>query len=141
MKKNPLLEEANAIAASVYEIADVIEAELPDEKWRTVSKLKGAANDAYFYVAQVAGAGQNQAFEFDCVNAQKYLNTVKAMYIFAAKQGMTELDPELVVKIDKLVAETDAAWAASQKETKRKTEEDLRPWLEKYRIWQKISND
>jgi hypothetical protein len=141
MKKNPLLEEATVIANSTYRVADAIETDSLDEKWRTASKLKNAANDAYFYVAQVTGAGKNQALEFDCINARKHLNTLKAMYIFAAKQSITELDPELVMKIDRLVLEIDSEQVSSQKEIKRKAEEELEPWLEKYRIWQKISKE
>jgi hypothetical protein len=141
MKENSLLKEALVIAQSMYGVASEVETDSLDEKWRTASKLKNAANDAYFYVAQVAGAGKNQALEFDCINARKYLNTLKAMYVFAAKQNMTELDPELVVKIDRLVSEIDAEKASSQKEIKRRIEKELEPWLEKYRIWQKISKD
>lgn len=125
----------------MYDVAGAIEAESDEEKWRTVSKLKNAANDAYFYVAQVSGAGKKQAVEFDCVYARKNLNTLKSMYIFASKTGMSKLDPEQVVRIDKLIAKIDAENKASQKEIKFKTEEELKPWLEKYRIWQQISKD
>ncbi len=139
MKENSLLNEVSAIAKAMYRVADAIETEQLDEKWRTASKLKNAANDSYFYAAQVTGGGKNQAQEFDCINAKKHLNTLKAMYIFANKEQMVELDPELVVRIDKLVANFDTEQEASQKEMKHKTEEELKPWLEKYRIWQKIS--
>lgn len=61
------------------------------------------------------------------------------MYVFASKQDMVELDPELVVKIEKVVKEVDSLQEAGEEEVKRKTEEELKPWLEKYRIWQKIS--
>jgi hypothetical protein len=141
MEENSLLNTAAEIAHEMYSVADMIEAESVDEKWRTVSKLKNTANDAYFYVAQVAGAGKDQSLEYDCINARKNLDTLKSMYIFASKEKMIELDPELVVNIDKLIVKIDAEQKASQKETKRKTEEELQPWLEKYRIWQKISKD
>ena len=141
MKANLLLNEIAAIAASMYDVANRIEAEDLEEKWRTVSKIKNAANDSYFYVAQVVGAGENNALEFDCINAHKHLNTLKSMYVFASKQDMTELDPELVVKIEKLIKEIDSLKEASETEIKRKTDEELKPWLEKYRIWQKISKD
>jgi hypothetical protein len=125
----------------MYKIADELEKHDIDEKWRTVSKIKNSANDAYFYVAQVAGAGESQSLEFDCINARKYLNTMKSMYVFAARQNMLELDPELVVRIDKLVNIIDTEQALSQQYIKSKTEEELKPWLEKYSIWQKISKD
>jgi hypothetical protein len=141
MKEDLLLKEASIIAGTMYDVANAIDISSLDEKYRTVSKIKNAANDAYFYVAQVTGAGKNQAVEFDCIYARKNLSTLKSMYIFATKQGMTELDPEQVVRIDKLIADIDAEQKAGQKEIKRKTEEELKPWLEKYRIWQKISKD
>jgi len=142
MKENSIINEASVIAESMYEVARTIEANYSfDEKYRTASKLKNAANDSYFYVAQVTGAGKNQALEFDCISARKYLNTLKSMYIFASKQGMADLEPEQIVRIDKLVAKIDAEQKASQKEIKRRTEEELKPWLKKYRIWQKISKD
>lgn len=141
MKENSLLKDTAAIANTMYAVADVIETNSSDEKWRTVSKLKNAANDAYFYAAQVVGAGENQASEFDCINTRKNLNALRAMYIFATKQHIAELDPELVLKIDKIVSEIDAVQEASKNEIKRKTKEELKPWLEKYRIWQKISKD
>jgi site-specific recombinase XerD len=141
MKDNVTLKEASALAHSMYEVANAIETELLDEKWRTASKLKNAANDSYFYMAQVFGAGKAQALEFDCISARKNLNTLKAMYVFAAKQNMTELDPALVVKIEKMISEIDAAQESSQTEVKRKAEEELKPWLEKYRIWQQISKN
>jgi hypothetical protein len=63
------------------------------------------------------------------------------MYIFASKQNMAELEPATVLKIDSIISEIDAVQVASQDEIKRKTEEELMPWLEKYKIWQKISKD
>src|SRR5665213_2647543 len=115
MKEKSLINEASVIAESMYAVADAIEADSDDEKYRTISKLKNAANDAYFYVAQASGAGKNQALEFDCIFARKNLNTLKSMYVFASKLGMVELDPDEVVRIDKLIDTIDAEQKASQK--------------------------
>ena len=139
MKESSLLNEVSAIAALMYDVADTIEINDADEKWRTVSKIKNSANDAYFNVAQVVGAGKGQSTEYECINARKHLNTLKSMYIFASKQTFIELDPELVVRIDNVVKAIDTELVAGQKETRRKTDEEMQPWLEKYRIWQKIS--
>lgn len=139
MKSSNLILDAAAIAHEIYAIANIIENEFVDEKWRTVSKLKSAANDAYFDVANVVGAGENNSLEYDCINARKHLVGLKSMYIFASKEGMIKIDPQLVVDIDRLVAKIEFEMSASQDEMKRKNEEELKPWLEKYRIWQKIS--
>jgi hypothetical protein len=141
MKEHPLTKEAYAIADAMYGVGNEIETNLLDEKWRTANKLKNAANDAFFYVTQVVGTGSGQSLEYDCVNARKYLNTLRSMYIFASKQGMIQLDPDLVVRIDALIGKIDAEHELSKKETKRKNEEEIKPWLKKYMIWKEISKN
>jgi hypothetical protein len=141
MNNNSLLKEASDIAEKIYKMADEIESSEPDEKWRTVSKLKNSANDAYFYIAQVAGAGKAQSFEFDCVNARKNMSTLKYMYVFACRQGMVELEPEIVLRMEKLIVVIDDEQKLSQLQTKSRSDEELKPRLEKYRIWQKIFRD
>jgi len=61
------------------------------------------------------------------------------MYTFAAKQKFLELEPEIIVKIDSLLEEIDKKIASSKKETQNKNKEELEPWLEKYRLWQKMN--
>jgi site-specific recombinase XerD len=138
MNQKTLLEDASEIASAMYEAASTIEITDLDEKWRTVSKLKSAAIDAYFYVAQIAGAGESQSTEFDCMSAKKYLSTIKSLYVFASKQHLIDLDPSLVVQIDNAVETISAELVASEQERTRRSEADMAPWLEKYRIWQKI---
>ncbi len=92
-------------------------------------------------MAQVAGAGTGQALEFDCITARKHLNTLQAMYAFAAQQKMIKLEPKLVARIEKLVSKIDAEQQFSQTELKRKTEEELKPWLNKYRLWKEMSEE
>ena len=141
MKSDPLITDAGLIAREMYAIANIIENDFEDEKWRTVIKLKNAASDAYFNVANVVGAGKNQSLEYDCINARKNLIALKSMYIFASKEGMIKLDPQLVVDIDNLVGKIDQEMTASRDEIKLRAEEELKPWLEKYHIWQKISKN
>jgi len=140
MKENVLLKGISAIASFMYDVADEIEADYSlDEKWRTASKIKDAANNSYFYTAQVVGAGEGKALKHECIYARKDLKALKAMYIFAAKQGMTKLDPEMILKIDSLVVGLDKAYDTSEEELVRREKEELKPWLEKYRIWQEIT--
>ena len=141
MKEHPLIIEAGNIAHKMYEIAEAIEAALPDEKWRTVNKLKQTANDAYFFVAQVVADGKGSSQEFECINARKSLKTLKSLYVFASKEHMTELDPSLIVHIEQLATEMNSWQKSSQQETVHKNAADLEPWLEKYRIWKQISKD
>ncbi|MBC7707671.1 hypothetical protein H7Y63_00410 [Polaromonas sp.] len=134
-----MIPETLVLARKMYEIAEAIETNLPEEKWRTAIKIKNSVNDAYFNIAQIEGAGFNESQDFDCANARKALSALKAMYIFAHKEQMTELDPTLVVVIDTLIEKIDVVNADSKKAARIKDKKDLEPWLEKYRIWQKIS--
>jgi site-specific recombinase XerD len=89
-------------------------------------------------VAQIAGAGESQSTEFDCMSAKKYLSTIKSLYVFASKQHLIDLDPSLVVQIDNAIETISSELVASEQERTRRSEADMAPWLEKYRIWQKI---
>ena len=63
------------------------------------------------------------------------------MYIFACKQKFLELDPEIVVKIDKLLKEINANIATVKKEAENKAKKELEPWLEKYSLWKEMQGD
>ncbi len=141
MKENTLSSEASAIAQAMYQLADDIEEAHDDEKWRTVNKLKDSASDAVYYIAQVEGGGKAQSAEHDCINGRKTLMTLRTLYVFVSKRGMCKLDPELIVRIDKLVDQIDTERELSVEEFKRKIEVEMKPWHEKYRIWQQISKD
>jgi hypothetical protein len=62
------------------------------------------------------------------------------MYTFAAKHKFLDLEPELIVELDKILAEIDKRIDDSDRESKKKNNEELEPLLEKYRLWQKMQD-
>lgn len=139
MKKvdnNPLWNEVNDLAEYMYGKA----AEIPsDEEWRTIYKLKIASIDLLFYAAQALGCVSPATAQFEWVNARKQAVALKAIYRFAGRQKFIVLEPEVMVRLDKLIEQIDTALAADKAKTDVQEEEDLKPWLKKYEIWKKIS--
>ena len=122
----------------IYGKIDDLIANFPNEEWATASKLRNSANDSLFYVSQVVGSAAPEMSKYDLNNARKNLFTLQSMYTFAAKQKFLYLEPELIVEIDKILTEIDKRIKVSDKATEEKNKEELEPWMEKYRLWQKM---
>jgi len=137
LTENRLWKEANAIAEYMYGRLEEFE-QTPDEKWNTERKIRNAANDVIFFIAQAVGNFMPDAAEYDWNNARKNLFALRTMYTFAHKQKFIALNPEIVVKIDELLVGIDAEIAATKDEITKKNKKDMEPWLEKYRLWKEM---
>jgi hypothetical protein len=60
------------------------------------------------------------------------------MYTFAGKQKFLELEPDVIIRIDDMLAEIDQRITGANTEMQMRNKEELEPWLEKYRIWQEM---
>lgn len=138
IRDDVLWQDVYKLVEHIYDKVDDLIANFPTEKWATATKLRNSANDSLFYVSQAVGSAAPEADRYDLINARKNLFTLQSMYIFASKQKFLDLEPELIVKIDNILAEVDKRIADSEEETKKKTKAELEPWLEKYRLWQKM---
>jgi hypothetical protein len=110
-----------------------------EEKWATVSKLRNSANDLIFYVGQAVGDGSISASRNDWNNARRHASGMKTMYRFAGRQKFVTLDPEIMVKIDRLIEEIDENLEIAKDQFDLEAKADLKPWLEKYRIWKEMN--
>ena len=140
LRTDPLWKSTYSVVEHVYDKLEAIIEAFPDEKWATATKLRNSANDSMFYVAQALGNATPETAKYDWNNARKYLFAMQSMYIFAGKQQFLAIDPEIVVKIDHIIKEIDTKMTASEQAAKQKDQEDMEPWLEKYRLWQKINS-
>lgn len=139
-RSDPLWKDVLALAEHIYSAANEIIDNFPDEKWNTANKLRNAANDSLFYVAQATGNTAMEGAEYDWNSARKNLFALQTMYIFAGKQKFLDLDPDIIIKIDKLLAKVDESIAVSKKAADLKDKKALKPWLEKYRLWQEMQD-
>lgn len=107
LRDNPLYKETLAIAEVMYGLLDKLVEDFPEEKWATASKLRNAANDSLYYVSQAVGNALPETSAYDWSNVRKHLFSLQTMYIFAGKQHFFVLDPDVVVRIDKLIQQAD----------------------------------
>ncbi len=138
IREDELWQSVYGVVQHIYGKIDRLIDSFPNEEWTTASKLRESANDSLFYVSQAVGSAVPESDIYDLNTARKNLFTLQSMYTFAAKQKLIELEPELIVTIDKILIEIDARIATSKKESRQKRDEDLEPWLEKYQLWQKM---
>lgn len=138
VRDDELWQSTYRIVQRVYSKIDQLVDNFPHEEWTTASKLRDAANDSLFYVSQAVGSAMPESSAYDLNMARKNVFTLQSMYTFAAKQKLIELEPEVIVAIDAMIAEIDNRITVSKKEADQKNHEELEPWLEKYRLWQKM---
>ncbi len=124
--------EACSIAEHIYsKLGDMPES----EKWVTTRKLQSTANDLMFYVSQAVGGTQTVANEYDWNSARKDLNSLKTMYRFAGRQKFIELEPEVMIRFDKLQNLIDIEIEADYERSESAKEQELKFWQEKYKLW------
>ena len=140
VRDDELWQDVYNLVQKIYSKIDDLIASFPNEEWTTASKLRNSANDGLFYISQAVGSIAPETSKYDLNNARKNLFALQSMYTFATKQKFIELEPELIVGIDKILTEIDKRIAKSDEETKIKNKEELEPWLEKYRLWQKMQD-
>jgi site-specific recombinase XerD len=96
---------ADKIAQKVFEIFD----QLPEEekallKWKFCNRAFDLTSD----IAEACGTFVPKDAEYSLSMARRALFSIKNTYLYLAKRGIIEIDPQFVVDIDKLVADIDA---------------------------------
>lgn len=138
LRDNQLWKEVYSLAGLIYAKLDDLVANFPDEKWNSASRLRNAANDSLFYVSLAVGSATPETSLHDWNSARRNLFALQSVYTFAAKQKFFELEPEVIVTIDRLLKVVDKEMDASRLAAERREQKELEPWLEKYRLWQTI---
>jgi hypothetical protein len=140
IRDDVLWQNVYKLVEHIYSKIDDLIINFPTEEWTTASKIRNSANDSLFYISQAIGNVAPEAGKYDLSNARKSLFTLQSMYTFAAKQKFLDLEPELIVKLDRILAEVDERIDLGDRELKKKNKEELELWLEKYRLWQKMQD-
>lgn len=140
IRDDELWQDVYKLVKNIYGQIDDLIAHFPNEEWTTANKLRNSANDSLFYVSVAVGNVALESSKYDLNNARKNLFALQSMYIFATKQKFLELEPELIVALDTILAEIDKRYAKSDQEAKNKTKQELESWQEKYHLWQKMQD-
>ncbi len=137
LEKNPIWKEALEIVEYLYSILD----EFPDEeKWDSLARIRSASNYLLYTIAQGIGNGSPVGAEYDWGAALKHLSGLKAICLLAYKQHFAEIEPEMLVRIDKLLAAIDAQLDASLKVAEERETKEIATWQEKYNLWKKAED-
>lgn len=135
VEDSPLWKEANALAELIYGITG----QLPEEeKWTIGYKFKNAATDLIFYTTQALASTSRGGAEQDWSQARKAAYAMRTEYRFSGRQKWTELDPEVMVRIDTFIKQVDHEITKNAKMADDANQYDLDLWREKYKIWSKL---
>ena len=108
-----------------------------DEKWNSVIKIRNSATDLLYYIAQAVGNGSPTTHEYDWGNVRKHALSLKTLYRFAHKQDFVTVDPDIMVRIDKLLKDIDKSRQQAYQQTKNYNEREDKRWRDRYETWKK----
>lgn len=135
--------EDNALWQEVCSLTEYMYSKLhgfpEEEKWETERKLRTAANDLMFYAAQAISNASPSLTEFDWGNVRRSAGALKTMYRFACRQKFIELEPEIMVRLSKLMKRIEAEVTKAYKQTEANNKKDIELWQKRYTM-QKAAN-
>lgn len=135
VEESPLWKEANELAELIYAATT----QLPEEeKWMHGYKFKNVATDLIFNTTQALASTSRAGAEHDWNQVRKAAYTMRTEYRFSGRQKWTELDPEVMVRIDSFIKQVDKEIIKSAKMADDANQYDLDLWREKYKLWSKL---
>jgi hypothetical protein len=136
LENDPVWKEASDIAEFMYGKLE----EFPEEeKWETQRKLRSAANDLLFTVSQASGDASPSGTEYQWGMARRHASALKAMYRFAGRQKFIELDPQMMVRLDRLITNIESRVKGSYKQTEDHNQSDMETWRKRYKMWKETN--
>lgn len=135
VEDNLLWKESSELAELAYRsVMDLPE----DEKWTHSYKFKNAATDLIFYTTQALANTSRGGAEQDWNQVRKAGYALRTEYRFAGRQKWLELEPEVMVRIDKFIKQVDKEIVRSAKMLDEANQYDLDLWREKYKVWRQL---
>lgn len=138
LEDEPLWVEANSFAEAIYAILPDISEE---EKWDISNKLRSSVIDLLFCVSEALGDARPVTTEFEWGESRKHISALKTIYRFAGRQKIIDLDPSLMVRFDKFMADIDGKVADAYDQTEADQKHDLEMWRTKYQLWREKASE
>lgn len=130
-----------SLVEDIYTALDEVTSEILDANWAILNKVRTAAADSLYYVAQGVGGNLIEFTIFEWSGASKNLFALQTTYIMACKQNYLKLEPKNVVIMDNLLAEFSNQQKLAQKAMIKRNAEELETYQEKFRIWEQMNKD
>lgn len=135
LENDPIWRESCDIAEHIYSQLSFLPEE---ERFTTERNLRFTANYLMFMTSQAIGNGKPSGGDQEWGGVRQQAASLYTMYRFAGKQKFIELDPNIMMRIKKLIKEIDKKLEEAYKQTKEHNEEEMKRWQERYRIWKEI---
>jgi hypothetical protein len=111
-------------------------AELPEEeKWDTQAKLRTAANETLYYLSLAIGNLEPTTTEYEWGSAHKHAYTLLTMYRFAGKQSFLELDPDILLRLSKIIDAVKRGTENAMQASAKKDAKEMENLRNKYALW------
>lgn len=137
LEDEPMWIEACNLAEHIYGLLHLLPEE---EKWNTTLKLRNSSNDLMYYVSQALSNTSPAAVEYDWAGVRKHASALKTMYRFAGKQKFIDLDPEIMVRLNKFLEQVDQKVMDAVDQTREANLAEVAHWRKKYEIWKGINS-
>lgn len=134
-----ITKELDDIATDIYKNVLSRFTKQSPEYYSTASRIRQGLTDSYFYIAQAEGSSKKGINDYEWNYARKFLNGLKAMLIFAQKQKMVGSTANIVKKLDTIIKEVDGRIKIEIVDKKKLDAEELKPWLDKYKLWKEMN--
>lgn len=136
--QDALWREASDIAEYIYGKLH----ELPDEEqWQTGARLRSEANGLMYFTACAVGSTAAASQESDWGYVRRAATALRVVYRFACRQKFFILDPEIMVRLDALLKQADAAIAESRRRIEKENRKDFEYWQKKYELARKVQRE
>ena len=91
-----------------------------------------------FSVAQAVGNSSPSATEYDWGQARRSASALKTMYRFAGRQKFVELDPNIMVRLDKIIYDISIGSDEAYSRSEDFSREEFKIWLKKLEIQKEL---
>lgn len=132
LESEPIWKSANKIVEHVLAMLDDFPME---EKWETVSKLRGSGNNLLYNMAAAIGSGTIFGINYEWGATRKHAVSIRAFLHLANKRKLAKIEPEFMVELDKLIKTIDKEIKAVDKAVNAAEEEDTKRWQQRYDTW------
>lgn len=138
MRESKLWNEASTCVEHIHGLLIDLVEHYPDEKWTTAAKLRTAATDGMFFISKAIAGMTPEYNRYDWDQARRHFFAMQSLYLVAGKRKMLELDPEMVIKLDRLLKVITEACEKAKADAELQHDKELELWIKKYDLWQKI---
>lgn len=107
LRTEATIKEMTEIVSYIYDVAEQIAQDRPEEQYYTANRLRTTANDSLYFASQALGNKLKHNSEYDWNDAHRSLFTMQSMYLFATKKQYIEISPEIVIRMDSLLHTVD----------------------------------